>query len=420
MFPNLVSKIFTFIFFSILLSSCAHREIEKKKDALISFNTNSPMFEDHLPYPSLVLAIKNSIGQLKKDKFRENHDYTIAFTTDEYVVILETLLKCGKSFQSFQLHLNHFLTPFQVYGKDKIGEILLTSYYEPLLQGSLKKTKNHSIPLYNRPKNLVEIKMSQFQENLYGEIETKRDVISAQLTTDENGDLQITPLPSREEIDFKGALKGKNLEIVWVDPIEAFFLHIQGSGRIQLENGKSFTVGYHGQNGMKYEAIGKFLKDDIPIEKMSLQAIEEVLRTKYKDRLKDILSLNPSYIFFKKIDGRARTTLGPEVTDRRTVAVDSSLFSLGLIGHLQYPQLQISDEGAIVDESKAPVSHFIVNQDTGGAIKSAGRADLFWGSGNEGKLMAGHMRHPAKLTYFLPQTEVLTKIRNGQSLACLK
>ena len=186
--------------------------------------------------------------------------------------------------------------------------------------------------------------MNKFQEDLFGEIETSRGVISAQLSTDSNGDAEVIPLPSRQQIDYEGALNGKNLEIVWVDPIEAFFLHIQGSGRILLPNGKSFTVGYHAQNGMKYEAIGKFLKDDIPKDKMSLQSIEEVLRRKYKDKLGEILSLNPSYIFFK-LTGRARTTLGMEVTDRRTLAVDPSMFSLGLLGHLNYRELEFTEEG---------------------------------------------------------------------------
>ena len=149
---------------------------------------------------------------------------------------------------------------------------------------------------------------------------------------------------------------------------------------------------------------------------MSLQSIEKVLRTKYEKSLSEILPLNPSYIFFKKIEGRARTTLGSEVTDRRTLAVDTKFFNLGLLGHIEYPKLEITNDGAIETEEK--YQHFVINQDTGGAIKTTGIADLFWGSGSEGKKIAGHMRHTAKLTYFLPKQKMLNQLRNSLPISC--
>ena len=140
---------------------------------------------------------------------------------------------------------------------------------------------------------------------------------------------------------------------------------------------------------MKYEAIGKFLKDDIPKDKMSLQSIEEVLRRKYKDKLGEILSLNPSYIFFKKLTGRARTTLGMEVTDRRTLAVDPSMFSLGLLGHLNYRELEFTEEGVFSNESIPANQHYIVNQDTGGAIKGTAVPTYFGVAASKGKKWRG-------------------------------
>ena len=400
-----------------IMYSCSHGPVETKREALLPESHNKE-FRDDLPFKNLKQAITNTIEKLELSADDNLIDYPVVFSMNEYKTILSQLNQCSSSKNDFQKHLKSYFQPYMAFGKERYGEILLTSYYEPLIKGSLKKNKTYSTPLYKAPENLVEVKLNQFSEELYGPIDTSRKVISAQLSTDKFGNKQIIPLPSRAEIDFKGALKNKNLEIVYVDPIEAFFLHIQGSGRVQLENGDSFTVGYHAQNGMKYEPIGKFLKDDIPKDKMSLQSIEEVLRRKYWDKLEDILSLNPSYIFFKKIEGRARTTIGAEVTDRRTLAVDTEYFNLGLLGHLSYPQLEITPDGAI--EREVNHNHFVLNQDTGGAIKSTGRADLFWGSGTEGKRIAGHMRHPARLTFFLPRQDILRKLRQGIKLDCLE
>jgi membrane-bound lytic murein transglycosylase A len=401
---------------SLLTSfSCSHGPISSKKDALIKtslLNTHG----DDLNYESLKSALNSTIKKLDNSATDTMINYSVSFNMKEYLHLLKHINKCSGSKKSFMQNLSSTMSPYMSYGKDRLGEILLTSYYEPLIAGSLTKTKKLSAPLYQAPKNLVEVKLNQFNNELYGPIDTKRKTISAQLTEDKFGNKQVTPLPSRGDIDFGNALSNKNLEIAYVDPIEAFFLHIQGSGRVILADGKSFTVGYRAQNGMKYEPIGKFLKDEIPKEKMSLQSIEKVLRTKYDNNLEEILPLNPSYIFFKKITGRARTTIGAEVTDRRTLAVDPKFFNLGLIGHIDYPDLEITQDGAIEKDDRH--QHFVINQDTGGAIKGPGRADLFWGSGKKGKRMAGHMRHQAKLSFYLPKKSVLKVIRSGEGLTC--
>lgn len=410
-----LSKYLQFATLIIVFIGCSHGPVKTKKEALIK-PKKDVRYEDHLEIKSLQSALKNTIKQLELTATDELIDYPVSFSMNEYLIFLKHLNMCARTNSEFINRVNEVFSPYITFGKDQFGEILLTSYYEPLINGSLKKTKKYSTPLYKIPPNLVEVKLSQFEEALYGPIDTSRKVISAQLITDNYGNKIVTPLPSRRAIDFEGALANQKLEIVYVDPIEAFFLHIQGSGRVILPNGKSFTVGYHAQNGMKYEPIGKFLKDDIPKEKMSLQSIEEVLRTKFNNKLEEILPLNPSYIFFKKIEGRARTTLGSEVTDRRTLAVDTGFFNLGLLGHLDYPKLDITDDGAVEGEER--IQHFVINQDTGGAIKTTGRADLFWGSGEQGKKVAGHMRHMAKLTYFLPKQDALDRIRSGKQLAC--
>ena len=116
------------------------------------------------------------------------------------------------------------------------------------------------------------------------------------------------------------------MEIIYTDIIDAFFLQIQGSGIVQFENGKKVRLGYAAQNGRKYEAIGKYLLDRIPKEEMSMQRIEEVLRKMSKKELRNILIKNPSYVFFRQIEGAAQTTLLTDVTPKRTLAVDRKFF----------------------------------------------------------------------------------------------
>ena len=130
-----------------------------------------------------------------------------------------------------------------------------------------------------------------------------------------------------------------------------------------------------------------------------MQRIEEVLRKMSKKELRNILIKNPSYVFFRQIEGAAQTTLLTDVTPKRTLAVDRKFFPLGIIGHLKYPKMTKVKDTLTSSESET-VEHFVINQDTGGAIKGPGRADLYWGQGDEAEFFAGHMRHQAELSYF--------------------
>ena len=263
----------------------------------------------------------------------------------------------------------------------------------------------------------MEVKLGSFEREEFGLENISRKKISAQIVFGENGQQQVVPLPSREEIDYKKALRQKKLEIAYADPIDVFFLHIQGSGVLQLNNNKEIRLGYAAQNGMKYEPIGKYMTDFIPPEEMSMQSIENTLRKYGPNYMKEIFIKNPSYVFFKKLPGRSQTTLGTEVTDLRTIAVDRSYFPLGLLAHLSYPSPTKNPE----DLKKLDLienQHFTITQDTGGAIKGPGRADLFWGKGDKAKYYAGKMRHPAKMILFTPNTKLLAQMKAGKKAKC--
>lgn len=376
------------------LFSCARAPLENKKEALRLVVTDVVLSDD-LPLLPFIEGIRQSIKVLEK-----NHLEYIDFQFGErniskanYISSLKGLLKqfqMGLDKESFLKYIKLNFDFYEVYGKDKHGEILLTSYFSPIIKGSLKKTKQYSRPLYSLPKDLVKIPLLPYEEEDFNfKFEAKNKSLMGRLVDGKkgNGMKEIIPFFSREEIDIKNALKGRKLEICYVDPIDSFFLQIQGSGSIILDNGKKISVGYHGQNGRKYFPIGKLLLDEIPLEEMSMQKIVNHLRSLRPALREELMAKNPSYVFFDGIKGRPRTTLGTEVVDGRTLATDLKFFPKGAIGFLEFRGNK----------------RLILDHDTGGAIYGGGRADLFWGLGDEAQAKAGKLRELAKLYFLAPK-----------------
>tara|TARA_B100000925_G_scaffold291543_1_gene280002 strand:- start:1529 stop:2755 length:1227 start_codon:yes stop_codon:yes gene_type:complete len=403
---------FTVLLAFYFLYSCARVQVSPK-NALRPTEKND--FVDQESTSSFNLALNNTIKSLKKSNKKNLKLGKMTVSKSLYIKSLQAMKSCSGSKDGLIQFIKNNFDPYTVYGKERWGEILMTGYYEPVLKGSKKRTKKYSTAILSPPKNLVEIKLNQFMSEDYGLDFIPKKSMSAQVTVNDIGQKQITPLPSREEIDFKGALRNKRLEIAYADPIDTFFLHIQGSGIVELSSGEEIRLGYAAQNGRKYEAIGKFMKDKIKPEDMSMQKIEEVLRKEGKKYTRNIFSKNPSYVFFKKLNGRSKTTIGADVTDLRTIAVDDRYFPLGLLAHISYPLPGIPPEK--LTKSSPRSEHFVFAQDTGGAIKGPGRADLFWGRGKKAKMKAGKMRHPANLYFFLPKESAL---KNVESLYCKK
>lgn len=267
-------------------------------------------------------------------------------------------------------------------------EGLITGYYEPLLQGSRKRTDIFRYAIYRRPDDLLVIDLGSLYEDLKG----KR--VRGRL----KGQRRVVPYFSREEIENgNNPLKGK--ELAWVsDPVDLFFLHIQGSGRIRFQDGSEIAVGYSDQNGHPYYAIGRRLigKGDIKEEDMSMQAIRDWLQNN-PDEAVDLLNSNPSYVFFVERDKQKNGpvgTLGVVLTPERSIAVDRKVVRLGLPVWL--------DTTLPNSEEEIPYRRLVFAQDTGGAINGAVRADLFWGNGLRAEENAGRMRQPGSLHVLVP------------------
>ncbi len=286
----------------------------------------------------------------------------------------------------------------EVYGNRRWGEVLLTSYFEPVIEGSREAIGAHTTPLLRRPSDLVEVALAKYDDR-FADVGTMR----GRLFQDPAKKRPVMgPYYSRQEIGA-GALRSRKLELAWVEALDAFFMQIQGSGTVLFPDGGRLRLGYADQNGHPYASIGKFLTDSIPLEKMSLFTIESYLRGLNSEEIQNILNKNPSYVFFEKSDSGPRTALGTEVFSGRTVATDARYFPKGALGFLRFKKPVFSGDAEIEPTKWDEVTRFVLDQDTGGAIRGGGRVDLFWGSGDQAKRHAGFVKDPAQLYYLFPK-----------------
>ncbi|MCB1885739.1 MAG: murein transglycosylase A [Geminicoccaceae bacterium] len=278
-------------------------------------------------------------------------------------------------------------TPWRV-GDDGNGG-LFTGYYEPVLEGALEPDGRFAYPLHRPPDDLIEADLGLWNADLAGRSLKGRV---------EKG--RLVPYWSRGEIE-RGALEGRGLDLLWVDdPVAKFFLQIQGSGVVGLPDGRRVRVGYAGQNGRDYRAIGRDLIETgaIPADAMSMQAIGDWLRA-HPDEAEGVMDKNPSYVFFGLQDGLdpAAGPLGAQgvqLEPGRSLAVDRAFIPLGA-------PLWLEAAAPLPDEP--PLRRLVVAQDTGGAIKGPVRGDLFWGAGDAALRMAGPMKSTGRYYILLPK-----------------
>jgi membrane-bound lytic murein transglycosylase A len=289
----------------------------------------------------------------------------------------------------------------------------LTGYYEPIVDGTRAPTGEFSHPLYRRPANLLTggrmLKAANFSEK-------KADTATATDTKQANGKKggakkasirrgggkhKLVRFFDRAAIE-DGALAGKKLEICYLkDPVDSFFIHIQGSVRVRLEDGKMMRLNYDAQNGHPYTAVGRFLIDRniVTREEMSMERIRQWMNANPEEG-RELRRLNKSYVFFRETGLADHEepvgAQGVSLTTGRSIAVDRNLHTYGT-------PFFISAELPI--ESDQPTTKFrrlMVAQDTGGAIIGPARADLYWGAGVEAGVVSGRFKHPGKFVMLFP------------------
>jgi len=266
---------------------------------------------------------------------------------------------------------------------------LFTGYFEPRLYGSRRRSDRYNVPLYTHPSDLVMVDLGRFRDDLRGRRVAGRV---------RGGSLDV--YDDRQAI-ATGSLAGRGLELVWVDDaVDAFFLHIQGSGRIELDDGTVLRVGYAAQNGHPYHAIGRTLVDlgEMELAEVSLQSIDAWLRAN-PNRAREVMATNPSYVFFREIRGEGPVgAQGVALTTERSLAVDRQHVPLGVPVWLDAMIPAASPEGP--DERR---QWLLVAQDTGGAIRGSVRGDVYWGSGERAKSIAGRMAHRGRYWVLVPR-----------------
>ncbi len=289
--------------------------------------------------------------------------------------------------QARQFFETHF-TPHTLRGEKGKKQGMITGYYEPLLQGSMQPDDRYQYPLYRVPDDMLIIELADIFPALKGKRVRGRVVGN-----------KVVPYYDRAEINgSKAPLQGQ--ELLWVDDRDQlFFLQIQGSGRIQLPDGKVIGAGYANQNGRAYHAIGKTLinEGEIKREDVSLSSIMQWLKDN-PERAEALLNKNPSYVFFTlrdKVEEGPTGSLNVPLTAERSLAIDPKFVKLGAPIWLDttYP----GSEGRTLQK-------LVIAQDTGGAIKGQLRADLFWGTGDRAEQMAGNMKQQGEMYILLPKT----------------
>ena len=281
----------------------------------------------------------------------------------------------------------HFI-PYRIANENGSETGLATGYFEPLLQGSRVRKGKFRTALYRQPDDLLVIDLASAYPQLKG--------LRLRGKLDGN---RVVPYETRAEIEKSGKLAGH--EIVWVDDVlDAFFLEIQGSGRVYIpESGETIRLAYANQNGRPYRSIGRYLLDrgELKPGQASSQQIRQWIR-RNPERLREVLDSNPSYVFFReeRIDDPSegpKGALGVPLTPERSIAIDPRHIPLGAPVFVDTTR----------PYSSVPLQKLMLAQDTGGAIRGAVRADYFWGFGPQAGEMAGKMKQKLKVWLLLPK-----------------
>ena len=356
----------------LLFSACSNNPQEKSIKSKILFNK--------LPNTYL---IKSSFDELPN------------FNDENYTEVLEQFISNCKTLKAKKLYGNlckntdnirdikKFLTdsfvPYMLSDEKAKEEGLLTGYYEPQLYASLTKSKKFRYPLYETPKDLITVDLSSIYPSL------KKYRLRGKLEGN-----KLVPYDTRAE--SKNGDVDADIICYCDSKIDRFFLEIQGSGRVKLDDNSTMFIGYDNQNGHKYRAIGRYLVKigALELKNVSLQSIKSWLVNNPK-RVDEVLNYNNSLVYFKQRKQSATGALGLALTPKRSIAVDRKYIPLG---SMLYLSTNIEDD---------KLSRVVFAQDTGGAIKGSIRADLFLGAGDKALDIAGRLKAPLKLWILLPK-----------------
>ncbi len=387
------------LFAALVLSGCAPRP------KLVEIHYDNPLLPGQLalrritdPYqiPDFTMAcldlkdlrsaVAKSINYLQKPSSKRffpsgqiTHEHALA-SLKAFVSLLDSGLTAGRLDQAIKDKFDVYMSV----GCDNKGTVLFTGYYTPIFDGSRIRTDTYRYPLYKQPQDLI--------KGADGQIIGRR-----------MPDGHITQYPPRAVIENSGMLKGN--ELIWLsNPFEAYIANVQGSAKIRLRDGQIITVGYAASNGYEYRSIAKELirQGKISASQMSLSAMIDYFKN-HAEELPAYTHLNPRYVFFKEQTGQPRGSLNEPVTPMRTIATDKSIFPRACLAFIS-TTLPRASGGQITNQL---YSGFALDQDTGGAIRAAGRCDIYMGVGDSAGKLAGHTYQEGKLYYLFLKPEFM-------------
>ncbi len=366
------------------------KQAERPEEALSRIRFFYPKFHDDMDFSSLAQAIRSNLEYLHRLDpqyiFQYGpHEYTCLQVRETQEALLELIQKNPDPGELNEEIRRGFLV-YRARGRVGNNKVLFTGYYEPVYEGRLIPNETFKYPIYQRPDDLIKIDLGLFRDEYTGKS------IIARIEGKE-----VLPYFSRKQIEADNALADRGLEIAWLkSPLDVAFLHIQGSGRLKMSDGNTISVGYQASNGRPYRSIGRYLLDRglLSREEISMQSIRGYL-SEHPEILEEVLNHNPSYVFFGLMENGPFGNIEVPLTPGRSVALDSKVFPKGALCFISTEKPVIDSNDEITGWTK--FSRFILNQDTGGAIKGSGRADIFWGSDRHAELAAGHMKHDGNL-----------------------
>lgn len=383
---NRIWLLLTLVLLLSVFCSCSIPVQPPSEPALALFpddHLSAHVFEDDMEVSALYRAIERSMSYYERLAPDQSFQYNeLTYTPQEMIASLALFVEIMKQFQgqALQEELRKKFLFFE--SRNTHGKAFFTGYYEPLLAGSPEPAHLLNRPLYARPHDLVEADLGQFRaawknEKIFGRIEENRFV----------------PYDTREEIVYEDSLQHRAQPIAYVNELELFFLQIQGSGIIRLPDGSEKRVNYDSQNGRPYRAIGQLLRDRIPEDSMSLQSLKEYLHA-HPDEVRSILSYNESYVFFREVDQGPLGDIEVPLTPYRSIAMDKRNVPRGGLAFIE-TSVPAFDNGT--QTGSKPIQRFVLVQDTGGAIRGHGRADIFFGHGTDAELIAGHLKSEGRV-----------------------
>lgn len=374
-------KIFLIIIIAVSFSGCmraAHKPSLKPFESFAWVKATDIDFSDDLEPASLDAAIDRSIhfyeGAGRNKRFQIGDRLIDARQLKETLTAFRAAARRAANNDDLRKRIADDFDVYRIKGSDGDGGVLFTGYYEPLLEGSLKRTDKYRYPLYKVPPDLA------VREKQVGRM--KND--------------NFVPYYSRREIDADGVLQGKNFELAWVsDPLELYSLHIQGSGKIKMEDGTILTVGFAQTNGRPFSSVTKFMLDNGRIKSSEASYRHEFLKGKSDKEIHEVLSHNERYTFFRFLDKDPVGSLGEPVTPDRTIATDPDFFPEGALAFICLRKPVFDTEGQVTQRIDS--ARFVLSQDKGSAIKGPDRVDIFCGFGNQAEYTAGTLKEKGEL-----------------------